>query len=322
MKILLSNMPKTKVAGLDFSGYAINASGINNQALSQLKKIADSPSAAVMLKSTTLEKRLGNPNPKYIVKSPLIPGCTFNSMGLPNDGIAKSLGYVEELKEYSQKPVIISISGLSLDENVELFKQIQTHGKADAVEINLSCPNVIGKPIIGYDLEQIETTLKAISKIKGVVKLGLKLPPYLDVTMFDKVAKILLEYKDLVKFISTINTVSALVIDPKKESVIIKPKNGVGGLGGDFVKPIGLLNVRSFYERLNGEIAIIGVGGIRNGTDAFEYLLAGADSVQVGTAFAHEGIKVFEKIEIELKTILEEKGYQSIEEIKGGLKTL
>jgi len=315
-------MTSTTVANIAMSSYTLNASGINNQIASQLKKIANSSAGAVMLKSTTQNKRLGNPNPKYIVKSPYIPGCTFNSMGLPNDGIEKSLQYVAQLKQYTQKPIIISISGLSLTENTELFQQIQTNGMADAVEVNLSCPNVIGKPIIGYDIQQIEDTLAAFQKIGGNVKLGLKLPPYLDVTMFDRVSKVLLQYADFIGFIASINTVSALVIDPKKESVMIQPKKGVGGLGGDFVKPIGLLNVRSFYERIGDKIDIVGVGGVRTGSDAFEYLLAGARAVQVGSAFAHEDVGVFEKINTQLEEILQQKGYSSIEEVRGKLKFL
>jgi len=316
----------TTCFGLQFSGFSFNASGINNQIYRQLEKIGKSNSAAIMLKSITLEKRLGNENPKYIVKSPLIPGCTFNSMGLPNDGIEKSLEYVTALKqamlagEIPKKPIIASISGLSLAENIELYKQVQANGDADAVEVNLSCPNVIGKPIIGYDIEQIEQTLHEFSKIGGNVKTGFKLPPYLDVTMFDKVSEVLLKYK--VDFISSINTVSALVIDAQKESVIIKPKNGVGGLGGDFVKPVGLLNVRSFYERIGDKIDIIGVGGVRTGTDAFEYALAGACAVQVGSAFAHEGEEIFTKIDTELQDILTKKGYNSISEVIGKLKVL
>jgi len=312
----------TSISHIHLPNFAFNASGINNQVLSQLKKIADSGAGAVMLKSTTVEKRLGNENPKYVVKSQLIPGCTFNSMGLPNDGIEKSLEYVLELKNYTQKPIFISISGLSLAENVQLFQQVQNDAKADAVEINLSCPNVVGKPIIGYDLQQIEDTLSALKNLKKSVKVGLKLPPYLDVTMFDEVSKILLKYVNFVDFISTINTVSALVIDPKKESVVIKPKNGIGGLGGDFVKPIGLLNVHSFYQRLEDKIDIVGVGGVRNGTDAFEYALAGAKAVQVGSGFAHEGLAIFEKINVELAKILDEKGYKNVEDARGKLKFL
>ena len=115
-------MISTQLASHQLTGYAYNASGINNQILSQLKKIADSGSGAITLKSATMEQREGNPNPKYDVKSDLIPGCTLNSMGLPNEGIVKTLEFVKELKEYSNKPIIVSLSGLSLDENLRMPK--------------------------------------------------------------------------------------------------------------------------------------------------------------------------------------------------------
>lgn len=68
------------------------------------------------------------------------------------------------------------------------------------------------------------------------------------------------------------------------ESVVIKPKNGFGGIGGDYIKPTALANVHAFYQRLKPEIQIIGTGGVKSGRDAFEHILCGASMVQVGTA--------------------------------------
>jgi dihydroorotate dehydrogenase (fumarate) len=91
---------------------------------------------------------------------------------------------------------------------------------------------------------------------------------------------------------------------------------------GDYIKPIALANVRTFYELLGNKISIFGVGGIKTGTDAFEFLLAGADAVQVATTFEKEGPGCFERINSELEEILRKKNYNSIKEVKGKLKHL
>jgi dihydroorotate dehydrogenase (fumarate) len=313
---------KTKIANQELSGFVYNASGINNEIYPQLQKIAESGSAAVLLKSTTLEPRGGNENPKYIVKSKFIPGCTFNSMGLPNKGIEKTFEFIKQLKKLDlpfKKPIIISISGLSLLENISLLQKIKQNTEIDLIEINLSCPNIIGKSLVGYDSQQIENLLKEIQKLELKIPFGLKLPAYFDLFNFDILSKLFLKYG--VSFIVSINTLgNTLVIDPQKESTIIKPKNGLGGLGGDYLKPVALGNVHNFYLRLKDKISIIGVGGVRNGLDAFEFLLCGADAVQIGTTFAQEGIGAFTKINKELQEILDAKNYLSLNQAKGKLK--
>jgi dihydroorotate dehydrogenase (fumarate) len=311
----------TNLAGKQLQSYIYNASGINNQVLSQLKKIADSASGAITLKSATIEAREGNPNPKYIVKSDLIPGCTLNSMGLPNDGIEKTLEFVQELKNYTTKPIVFSLSGLSLDENLEMIKKVQAQDLADLIELNLSCPNIVGKPMVGNDPEQVENTLKKLREIGGNIKLGVKLPGYTDLPIYDQITGLLLKYK--VDYITCCNTLgNCLVIDPEKESAIIKPKMGLGGLAGDFVKPLALGNVWNFYQRLQGKVQIVGVGGVRTGTDAFEFLLAGADAVQIGTTFAQEGLGAFERINQEFDQIMSERGYAEVNSAKGKLKMI
>ena len=314
-------MISTQLASHQLTGYAYNASGINNQILSQLKKIADSGSGAITLKSATMEQREGNPNPKYIVKSDLIPGCTLNSMGLPNEGIIKTLEFVKELKEYSNKTIIVSLSGLSLDENLQMLKMVQSQNLADLIELNLSCPNIPNKPMVGYDPEQVNNTLKQVRDIGGNIKLGVKLPPYTDLPIFDQVSELLLQYE--VSYITCCNTLgNCLVINPDTETTLIKPKNGLGGLAGDYIKPLALGNVWNFYQRLQGKVQIVGVGGIRTGTDAFEFLLAGADAVQIGTTWAQEGIGAFERINNEFEQIMASKGYAQISSALGQLKTI
>ncbi len=314
-------MFSTTLATHQLTSYIYNASGINNQVISQLKKIADSHSGAIMIKSATLDPRAGNPNPRYLVKSDLIKGCTFNSMGLPNEGIQKTLEMVGELKKYTNKPVIVSLSGLSQLENLEMIKMTQNQSLADIIELNLSCPNVVGKPMVGYEASQVEDIFIKIRDLNGNIPLGVKLPPYTDLPIFDEISELLIKYQ--ISYISCCNTIgNCLVINSETETTMIKPKNGLGGLAGDFVKPLALGNVWNFYQRLQGKVQIVGVGGVRTGTDAFEFLLAGADAVQIGTTFAQEGLGAFERIGVELDQIMAQKGYAEINSAKGKLKTL
>lgn len=124
-------------------------------------------------------------------------------------------------------------------------------------------------------------------------------------------------------YVNSINSIgNGLYIDTQKEAVVIKPKEGFGGLGGEYVKPTALANVRAFYTRLKPEIKIIGTGGIRNGQDAFEHLLCGATMLQIGTELHKEGPKIFDRITKELEQIMTEKGYRTIDEFRGKLKTI
>jgi len=80
--------------------------------------------------------------------------------------------------------------------------------------------------------------------------------------------------------------------------------------------------VRRFYELFDDKIQVIGVGGIYSGTDAFEYILAGASAVQIGTAFLQKGFSIFEIVQHELQQIMRKKGYKKLSDFRGKLKTI
>lgn len=308
-----TNYP-TYIGGVALSNYIINASGPRCTTKAELHQLGLSGSAAIMTKSCTLLPREGNPEPRYKA----LPLGSVQSMGLPNLGYNVYLNMISELKSHN-KPVVVSISGLNVNDNIEMVSAFQK-SSADLLEVNFSCPNVPGKPQLGYDFEQTDKALKAITSL-GDKPLGIKLPAYFDFNHFETVANILKKYP--VAFISTINSIgNTLVIDPNSESTVIKPNNGYGGLCGNYVKPIGLANVNAFRQLLPKEISIFGVGGIYTGTDAFEYLLAGADAVQVATCYQEEGEVCFERLNNEFSTLMQSKGYNSIGEVKGQLKKL
>ena len=302
---------KTKIADIEFDSYICNASGPLDSTLEELKDIADSKSSAIIMKSCTIEPREGNPEPRYV----RLPLGSIQSMGLPNLGYQEYVDFSPQLKKY-KKPIVASVAGLSIEDYEKMVNAFQD-SEVDLIEVNLSCPNLEGKPQLAYDLKQTEEVLRRVSS-SGKKPIGLKFPPFHDLVHHRQMAYLIEKYK--IGFITCINSVgNTLVIDPETEMPVIKPKKGFGGLCGDYIKPIALANVRAFYEVLGDKISIFGVGGVKTGTDAFEFLLAGADAVQVATAFEKEGSGCFSRMTSELEEILQRKGYNSIKEAKGKL---
>lgn len=261
----------------------------------------------------------GNPLPRTYHEPSGV--ASFNSEGLPNNGIdyyidANTIDEIYGPNE-KDKPYIVSISGKTLEDNLEMLQKIvaaaKKDQKIDAIELNLACPNVIGKPIIAYDFEQMKEIFKALAKIKGLkqLPLGVKLPPYLDFEHFQSAAKIINQNKDLVQYVVSINTIgNALIVDgTASEAPFISSNNGFAGLSGPAVKYTALANVCKLRQLLDDDIDIVGVGGVTTGQDAFEMLLCGAAAVQIGTCHWKEGASCFDRIHDELVGILQRKGY-------------
>ncbi|HLC79273.1 MAG TPA: dihydroorotate oxidase [archaeon] len=305
---------KTTIASLNFPSCIMNASGPRCTTFEDLKALGLSSSGAIVTKSCTLEARGGNPEPRY----KKVEDGSINSMGLPNLGYKKYVEFVPELKKY-KKPLIVSVSGLQLADNLEIIKAFNKTD-VDAIELNLSCPNIVGKAQVGYDFEQSEEVLREVKKICKK-PLGTKLPPYFDFVHFEQMASLLNKHK--VDFVTCINSIgNGLIIDPETEKPLIKPKGGFGGIGGKFVKPTALANVKKMHELLDKKIGIIGVGGIYSGVDIFEFILAGARAVQVGTIYQEEGVKCFDRLNREFENYCAKKGYSKIEDMCGKLKPL
>ncbi|HZN45970.1 MAG TPA: dihydroorotate oxidase [Nitrospiraceae bacterium] len=304
----------TTIAGVKFPSCLMNASGALCVTGEELESLGRSRSGAIVTKSMTLEPRQGNPEPRYV----RIAGGSINSMGLPNLGYKTYAELIPQLKRFN-KPVIASVAGLCEDDFIAIAETI-TQSLPDLIEINLSCPNIPGKPQIGYDPEDSERLLHRVRKII-TVPMGVKLPPYFDPAHHSIMAKVI--KRTGVDFLNLINSVgNGLVVDPGRESVVIKPKGGFGGLGGALIKPVALANVHAFWRLLGESCPIIGTGGVVGGMDAFEHFLCGASAVQIGTQLVEEGISVFERVERELVGVLEAKSYRSPGECRGRLKEL
>jgi dihydroorotate dehydrogenase (fumarate) len=301
----------TSIGSVKLNDYIMNASGPRCTTEEELLTITTSASAAVVTKSCTVELREGNQKPRY---KKMNDGA-IQSMGLPNLGYHAYLDMLPKLSQQN-KPIFISVAGLSLADNVEMISAFQ-QSTADLLEINFSCPNIIGKSQLGYDFEQLDNTLATITTL-GDKPLGLKLPAYFDLVQFKQVADIINKYP--VSFITCVNSIGhTLVIDSETETPVLRANKGFGGLSGSCIKPIGLANVRTFRSLLRPDIDIIGVGGIASGQDAFEYLLAGANAVQIATCFQEEGVSCFSRVLTEFYEIMANKGYQSIKQAKGKL---
>lgn len=304
----------SSLAGVAFANPLLNAAGVHCATPTELDEVLASAAGGVVTKSATLAPRDGNARPRFQA----LPLGSINSMGLPNQGFDAYLAYACAHQHAATAPVILSLAGLSLADDLAMLRRVQESDFTGLVELNLSCPNVPGKPQVAYDFAAVTRILDQAFQF-FTKRLGIKLPPYLDLAQFDALAAILNRYP--LAYVNAINSLgNGLVIDPLTERPVIRPKGGFGGIGGAYVKPTALANVRAWRERLNPTIGIIGTGGVRTGTDVFEHLLCGADLVQVGTALATEGPAIFARLTRELTAVMATKGYQTLADFRGKLQ--
>jgi dihydroorotate dehydrogenase (fumarate) len=320
----------TTIGNLKLGTCVYNASGCRCTTLDEIQTMFDSPFTALALsKSCTENTRSGNPKPRYYAQGSDI---TINSMGIPNLGITSYLDFA--LTNQSGKPFFLSLGGLSVDENVRMLQQIYKKDPAadyiHGLEINFSCPNIPGKPQLGYDMEGLENGLRRIFDIDESAnpkrEIGIKLPPYFDFSHYTQVVEVLEPFSNPnsgISFITCCNSIgNGLIIDSKYECPVIKPKGGFGGIGGNIMKPVGLANVRKFYELIGDKLDIVGCGGVSKGVDIFDYILCGASAVQVGSAYHEGGIQTFSYFTRQLDIWCQTKGYKQLSDFKGKLKTL
>ena len=317
----------------------INASGCLCSTVKMLDQVLTSVSGSIITKSATISPRAGNPEPRYW-ECPT-KSLTINSMGLPNCGIKYYLDYYKNADSHT-KTRFLSIAGLTLEENKAIFDIIfasdtEYYKYIDVIELNISCPNLVGQSVAGF--QELETYLldlvnyytkhvASTGLTQNNLRLGIKMPPYFYPEQFDAIVAILSKepISSTINFIHTINSIpNGLVIDAETESTVIKPKAGFGGLGGPIIKPVALANVRAFYTRFKDAglaIDIIASGGITTGLDVFEFILAGAEMVSIGSQLMIEGPKCFDRILTELEKIMEAKCYLDLNMFRGNLKTI
>lgn len=225
---------------------------------------------AVCLKALSAVPRQGNPSPR-IAETPM---GILNSVGLQNPGVEYFIdNYLPKLKKYDTR-LIANICGSSVDDYVKAAELLG--GSVDMYELNISCPNVkVGGMAFGTDpkmTEEITRCVKDVSKRPLIVKLS---PNVTDICEIARAAE-----AGGADALSLINTLLGMRIDINTRRPILK--NNMGGLSGPAVKPVAVRMVSQVYRAVS--LPIIGMGGISNGDDAIEFMLAGASAVAVGTA--------------------------------------
>ncbi len=260
---------------------------------------------AVVVKGISLRPREGNPPPR-IVETP----CgMLNSIGLQNVGLEAFLKEKLPFLRRYDTPVVVNILGDCVEDYEELCTRLD--GKVEAIELNVSCPNV-KKGGISFAIDR-EALKELIGKVRKKVKhstLIVKLSP-----VSEDIASIsVLCEKEGADAVSLINTIPAMAIDIETRRPALA--NLIGGLSGPAIKPIGVRMVWQVYQAV--KIPIIGMGGIMNASDAIEYMLAGATSVAVGTANFVNPSATVDIIE-GIKDYMKRHSISDINEITGGI---
>lgn len=209
-----------QIGNVTFPDIIYNSSGPRCTTLEELTALGNSESSAIMMKSCSPEPRDGNPEPRYIE----VEMGSINSIGLANHGYKKYIEYAAQLKkDFPDKPIVASIVGFCQEDFLRLVADFQNEPNVDILEVNLSCPNVVGKPQIAYDFEASDELIAKIFAVPGNKPIGFKLPPYFDPVHTEMMANILKKYP--VSFITCINSVgNTLIIDPETEQPLIAPK--------------------------------------------------------------------------------------------------
>lgn len=264
---------------------------------------------AVVTKSVTLQPRPGNPEPRIIET----PAGMLNSIGLQNPGIKRFLSEQIPMLRGLEVPIIASVAGSNIEEYVECSSLLALQDEIDAIELNVSCPNVEKGGIeFGCDPVALGRLVAEVKQAVGSKTLVVKLTP--NVTDIALPAQAAIDGG--ANAISLINTLRGMTIDLNTQ----KPKlgNRVGGLSGRAIHPVAVYMVYRCYTSCcqRNSVPIIGIGGVSSGEDALELILAGASCVGIGTAMFRDE-SIFEKAGDYLSEYIDEKNIKSILHIVG-----
>lgn len=224
-------------------------------------------------KGLTIKPRAGNEG----VRVAECKAGMLNSVGLQNPGVEHFIKYDLDFMNTLDTGVIVNVAGHSTEDYIDMVKALDPHkDKIDALEINLSCPNVKeGCMSIGSDKEQIKKIVGQLRKLTGL-PLWIKLTP--NVTDISSMA--LAAQEGGADAVVLINTMLGMAIDIKTRRPVLH--NNTGGYSGPAIKPVAIRMVSECYRVL--DIPIIGCGGISEASDVLEFMIAGASAVEIGTA--------------------------------------
>ena len=260
-----------KIAGVEFKNPVMEASGTFGSGMEYSEFVDLSKLGAVVTKGVANVPWPGNPTPRIAE----VYGGMLNAIGLQNPGIDVFCERdIPFLKKYDTK-IIVNVCGKTTEDYCAVVERLANE-PIDMMEINISCPNVKeGGIAFGQDpkaVEAITREVKKYAKQPVIMKLS---PNVTDITVMAKAAE-----AGGADALSLINTLTGMKIDIHRQKFAIA--NKTGGMSGPAVKPIA---VRMVYQVANAvDLPIIGMGGICNGEDAIEMIMAGATAVSVGTA--------------------------------------
>ena len=296
---------KVDLGGLKMAVPFTTASGTFGYGTEYLGAVDYSKLGAVTVKGVRLDPWPGNPMPRHAE----VPGGLVNAIGLQGPGLKSfNAGYVPAYRRMvGDKPLIVNIWGGSIEEYAEVAAGLEG---ADAIECNVSCPNVKeGGHTFGQDpsvLNRLVTAVREATKLPLIVKLAPNVP---DIKPYIRACE-----DGGADALSMINTIPAMVIDIEKRVPVLA--NRTGGLSGRGIHPVA---VKLVYEaRRATKLPILAMGGVYEAKDAIEFFLAGATAVALGTAiFTDPGVVA--DVHDGLVEYCETHGFKSVGELTGAL---
>jgi dihydroorotate dehydrogenase (NAD+) catalytic subunit len=307
----ITNPLRIEFCGLRFDTPLVLLSGCVGfgEEYTRVKGFSNRDAGAVCLKGTTLEPRLGN-QPHRVYETPM---GMLNAIGLQNPGVDHVVERILPELDFEETRFIANVSGSTVEEYYEVTRRFDD-SPIDAIEINISCPNVKeGGVAFGNDPQMsarvVESCRKATRK-----PLITKLSP--NQTDICENARLCIEAGS--DAFAVINTLMGMAIDIHERQPVIG--NNQGGLSGPAIKPIALLKVHQVYQVCRAhQVPIIGQGGVTSAEDAIEFLIAGASAVGVGTALFYDPL-VCKRINDGMRSYLEKHQISDIQTLTGSLQ--
>ncbi|MDP6624892.1 MAG: dihydroorotate dehydrogenase [Nitrospinota bacterium] len=297
-----------ELAGIHFQNPVLTASGTFGYGLEYGDFVDLNRLGGVIVKGLSIKPSPGNPSPRIIETS----SGMLNAIGLQNIGIEAFISEkIPILKKFKTK-IIANFFGDSQDEYVRAAERLNNVSEIAGLEMNISCPNVKkGGLAFSADPKITEKLVQAVRKATSlplIVKLS---PNVTDIVVMAKAA-----VNGGADALSIINTLLGMAIDVQTRRPMLA--NITGGLSGPAIKPVALRMVWQVAKAV--DIPIIGIGGIMNAQDALEFMIAGADAIQVGTAnFIDPDISI--KIIDGIKDYCKENKVGDIKDLTGTLRT-
>jgi len=296
--------------GLSFTSPVVLLSGCVGfgEEYTRIEGFSNRDVGAIVLKGTTLKPRLGNP-PHRIWET---PSGMLNAIGLQNPGVDKVVREILPSLDFSETRFIANVCGSTVEEYAEVTRRFHD-SPIDAMEINISCPNVKEGGVAFGNHPGMSARVVAACRRATDKPLITKLSP----NQTDIAANARACIEAGTDALSVINTIMGMAIDVETRQPIIG--NVQGGLSGPAIRPIAVLKVHQVYQEAGPHgIPIIGQGGIETSRDAIEFIIAGASAIGVGTGLFYDPMAA-KKINEGLDLYLERHRLESITELTGRL---